>query len=93
MKKIIIDKYEINTTNLDKKFLIISDIHYSSKKDKIVLDKVFDRIKDNFYDYILIPGDFINNARIDDEDIFLEFIDRLSRIAPVIMSIGNHDTA
>ena len=76
MKKIIIDKYEINTTNLDKKFLIISDIHYSSKKDKIVLDKVFDRIKDNFYDYILIPGDFINNARIDDEDIFLEFIDK-----------------
>ena len=93
MKKIIIDKYEINTTNLDKKFLIISDIHYSSKKDKEVLDKVFEKIKDNFYDYILIPGDFINNARIDDEDIFLEFIDRLSKIAPVIMSVGNHDMA
>lgn len=93
MKKIIIDKYEINTTKLDKKFLIISDIHYSSKKDKDVLDKVYAKIKDNFYDYILIPGDFINNARIDDEDIFLDFIANLGKIAPIIMSVGNHDTA
>lgn len=93
MKKIIIDKYEINTTKLNKKILIISDIHYSSKKDKVVLDRVLDKIKNSTYDYILIPGDFVNNARIEDEDIFINFIEMLSNIAPVIISIGNHDTA
>ena len=93
MKKIIIDKYEINTTKLNKKILIMSDIHYSNKKDKTLLDKIYNEIKDNSYDYILIPGDFINNARIDDEDIFVEFISNISKIAPVILSVGNHDTA
>ena len=91
MKKIIIDKYEINTTKLNKKILIISDIHYSSKKDKVVLDKVLDKIKNSTYDYILIPGDFVNNARIEDEDIFINFIELLSNMAPVIISIGNHE--
>ena len=74
MKKIIIDKYEINTTKINKKLLIISDIHYSNKKDKAVLDKVLDKVKNNTYDYILIPGDFVNNARIEDEDIFINLV-------------------
>ena len=93
MKKIIFDKYEINTTKLDKKLLIMSDIHYCSKKDKNLLDRVYNAIKDKSYDYILIPGDFINNSKVDDEDVFVDFIKDISLIAPVILSIGNHDIA
>lgn len=93
MRKVIIDKYEINTTKLGKKLLIISDIHYCSKKDKEVLDLIWNNIKDNGYDFILIPGDFINNSKIDDEEIFLSFLTNLASVAPVVLSIGNHDIA
>ena len=93
MRKVIIDKYEINTTKLDKKLLIISDIHYCSKKDKDVLDLIWNNIHSNDYDFVLIPGDFINNSKIEDEGIFLSFLTNLASIATVIMSIGNHDIA
>ncbi len=93
MRKVIIDKYEVNNTKLDKKLLVLSDIHYCSKKDQEVLDLIIDSIKGNKYDYILIPGDFINNSKIEDEDIFINFLSELALIAPVIISIGNHDVA
>ncbi|MBR3523390.1 MAG: metallophosphoesterase [Bacilli bacterium] len=93
MRKVTIDKYEVNATKLDKKLLVVSDIHYCSKKDSEVLDLIWNAIKDNKYDYILIPGDFINNSKIEDEEIFISFLTNLASVAPVILSIGNHDIA
>ena len=54
MRKVIIDKYEVNNTKLDKKLLVLSDIHYCSKKDQEVLDLIIDGIKGNKYAYILM---------------------------------------
>ena len=93
MRKVIFDEYNVVNTKLDKKLLVMSDIHYCSKKDKEVLDLIINSINDKKYDYILIPGDFINNSKIEDEDIFVNFLEDLAKIAPVIMSIGNHDVA
>lgn len=91
MKKVIIENYDINITKLNKKILVISDIHYTSTKDKKILDKILDRLNNYTCDYILIPGDFIDTSKILDEDVLINFLTKLGELAKVIISLGNHD--
>ena len=90
-------KYIINSDKIDKdiKICLFADIHYS----KIFKIKKFDLIKksliNNKPDYICIPGDLLDLKNIYDDknklDIFLSFFKDISLIAPVYISLGNHD--
>lgn len=91
MKKITIDSYSIKNTKLDKRILVISDIHYSSKKDQDRLNELLSFLENYKCDYLVMPGDFINSAIISDEDIFLGFLRLLAKSKKIIMGIGNHD--
>lgn len=93
MKKIIIENYDISLTKLDKKILVISDIHYTSIKDRKVLEKILNKLNNYTCDYILMPGDLIDTSKILDEDIFIDFLTKLGNIAKVIISLGNHDVS
>ena len=88
--RIINKTYNINS-KLNKKICLISDLHYSNKKDVERLYCVLDNIKKLNPDYICIPGDITNKSEIDDEDIFVKWIGELSKITKVIVSIGNHE--
>ena len=78
-------------SNINKKIVLISDIHYSSKKDIKNLNIVLDRIKKINPDYICIPGDTIDKSEIKDSVQFINWLKKLTKISKVIVSIGNHE--
>lgn len=87
----IINKiYNLNN-NLNKKIILISDIHYSSKKDIKRLNTILDNIYKLNPDYICIPGDIIDKSEIKDSNYFINWLKKLSKITKVIISIGNHE--
>lgn len=87
-----INNYNLKTKKLKKlNITLISDIHYYDKKDTIKLKKIVKKIKDLKPDYICIPGDLIDEVNIKDTDFLYEFLNDLSKINKVIISIGNHD--
>lgn len=93
MKRLHTTTYELyNKDNI--RISIISDIHFSRgslKKLNILLNHL-NNIKPN---YILIPGDLIDcNDMIKENGVkeeLLEFINKLSKISKIIISLGNHD--
>lgn len=90
MKKNKIVPYKIKS-KLNKKIVLLTDIHYYSKKDKKILDKIVDDVKSIKPDYICISGDLIETSAIKEEEYLLSFLRQLSIIAITLISLGNHD--
>lgn len=82
--------YNLNT-NLNKKIVLISDIHYSDKKDIKRLNVVLEKLRKIKIDYICIPGDLIDKSNIEDEKYIIDWLKELSQLSKVIISIGNHE--
>lgn len=83
--------YKVNTKTVDKRIILLSDIHYFSKKEKKYLNKVLAELKKIEYDYLCISGDLLDRSRVKDEDLLVEWIKDLSELSKVIISIGNHE--
>ncbi len=79
----------------DIKILHISDIHYSGIKDRKRLNKLYKKISTYKVDYICITGDTINSNNIVEKrinrDCIISFLNKISMISKVIISLGNHD--
>ena len=88
--KIINKFYNVNN-KLNKNIVLISDLHYQDKKDIKVLNNLLDNIKKLKPDYICIPGDITDKAFIKDEEEFIIWLKKLSKVSKVIISLGNHD--
>lgn len=80
-----------NIKGINTKILLISDIHYISKKDIKLLNEVLDNIKKQKPKFICIPGDLTECSNIKDEEVLLNFLLKLSKISKVIISLGNHE--
>ncbi len=90
MANIKITNYEIKNA-VDKKIVLISDIHYYSRRDLNKLESIYNKIKTLNPNYICIAGDFIDEAKVLEEDLFVFFLKKLSKVGKVILSLGNHD--
>lgn len=90
MANIKTTNYKIES-NLNKKIILLSDLHYHSRKDLTKLEKVYQKLENINPDFICITGDFIDEAKVSDEDLFVFFLKKLSKICKVIISLGNHD--
>lgn len=90
MSKIVIKNYVIKS-NINKKIVVISDIHYYNKKNINNLNKVLQKIQLIKPDFICIPGDLTDEAKIYDEDFLLDWLSELGSICKVIISVGNHE--
>ena len=88
--KIYNKTYDVCST-LNKKIVLISDLHYENKKDINRLNSILENIKNIYPDFICIAGDIINKHKITDEDLFLDWLKKLSTTNKVIISIGNHE--
>lgn len=79
----------------DIRIAAISDIHYSHLVTPQVLVNIFFKLLSLNPDYIAIIGDLLDSIDVlqdeELENILLDFISELSVIAPVIISLGNHD--
>ena len=74
-----------------KEIILISDIHYESKKDMKYLNKLYSKLEELKPEYICIAGDLTNDAFIEDEDLLIEWLEKLSKLSKVIYSLGNHE--
>lgn len=76
---------------------VASDFHIEKEKGLKNLDKLINSPLINYddIDYILIPGDLINNcADLKDSSFVKMFLDELEKFTkgkPTIVSVGNHD--
>ena len=89
----------INNYSIDGKcslkLALLSDIHFFSRDQLFRFSEIVNDLKESNIDYICIPGDTIDYLDLmNDKDLVnaltVFFID-LTRICPVIVSIGNHD--
>ena len=72
-----------------------SDIHYSKHFNNKVLEQIVQEMKRTKPNYICITGDIVDNldvAQLKEMKSVLRFLDELSKISKVMISLGNHDT-
>lgn len=83
--------YKIN--DIGKRICLISDIHYSSNYDLKIFEEIISNIKENKPDYICISGDLVDDVAVlyESPDALTNFIKKLSKISPTIITKGNHD--
>ena len=87
--KVKVTDYEISSVkiNNDVNIVMIADVHDQHCKVK---NQIIDRIKQLKPDIILCAGDIIDNESESDKSI-IEFLNSLSEISDVYMSLGNHE--
>lgn len=95
-----IKKIEINTEKIlskDFQILTLSDLHLTEKIGIQHLNNIINSKKISYenLDYILIPGDLINDTNELEKpkfkQLFLDEITALTRNIPTMVSFGNHD--
>ena len=97
MNRFHITYYKIYDSRIinDYRILIISDLHYNDSTKSKKLTKILKKIKDINPNYIFIPGDLLDYQDIYyDKKVFLGikiWLKQLSFIAPVFISLGNHE--
>lgn len=91
MSKINKVYYDIESDNVNKKIILLTDIHYYKAKDKKKLDKILESLKEEKSDYVCISGDMIDVGQIKDMDILINFLSKLACNYKVIISLGGHD--
>lgn len=87
-------EYHIKTNKniRDLKLFLFSDVHFRKNFPKEKLEEIERHAYLSQPDYICIAGDLVNDAKNPgDLNILLQFLLNLSHIAPVVMSLGNHD--
>ena len=78
----------------NKKICLITDLHYAKEYDLSILKKILDSVSLNKPNFICLSGDIIDYADMiydSSIDTLKDFIKDLSKLAPVIVSLGNHD--
>ncbi len=96
MKNIEIKKDILNSKlNKELTFVHISDIHFNINTKAKKLSDITDAIFNINPNYIFITGDLVDNKNIVNNKNKIKelvtFLSTLSRISPVILSLGNHD--
>lgn len=74
---------------------VISDIHYSYQVKNDKLNALAKKIKERSPDYIFLPGDLVDYNDLifneKEERRLLNWLEKLGKIAPLLISQGNHD--
>lgn len=89
-----ITNYQVTGTNQKKRIVMIADIHYHMKYKRERFSMILSKIKPLEPDYICIPGDLLDRVDVSvkaDMKPFYHFLKELTNLAPVIMTLGNHD--
>lgn len=89
-KCLTVTNYTIRSEKIkdDARIVLISDLHNSEfgKKNQRLIDK----IKKQKPDLVLLDGDILNEEG-KDAKIAINLVERLSKVAPIYYSLGNHE--
>lgn len=92
MKKIKEYYFEVESNKItDKRIVLLSDIHYYDKKEYFKLEAISEYLFKLKPDYILIAGDLLDEAFVYDLNKLYEWFKKVSKIASIYISLGNHD--
>ena len=97
MKAIDLTTYKFYRPHLSKKLkiLILSDIHFSPNFPSEKLRTLAAFIKKQSPDYLFLPGDLLDSTDVIEdpkrEKTLLKWLENLGKIAPLLISLGNHD--
>ena len=75
----------------NKRIILLSDIHYFSKRIIPQLYNILENIKKLKPDYICISGDIVDDKNIKNQDLLIKWFKDLAKIAKVIIELGNHE--
>ena len=84
--------YKKNKSDIN--IIHISDIHFNINTKDTFLSRLYDYIKKQNPNYIMITGDLLDTPKIvKDNKIneLLSFLKKIANVAPLLISIGNHD--
>lgn len=90
MGKISKISYDIKA-DVNKRIVLLTDIHYYNKKNMKKLNRVLEELKKDTFDCICISGDFIDLAHIKDMELFIAWLKELAKLNKVFVSMGGHD--
>lgn len=91
MSRFFIKEYSAITEGIQKKILLISDIHFCNNKEKKYLEEVLEDIKKIEHDYLCISGDLLDTGNVEEFSWLLDWISSLAKLSKVIIGIGNHE--
>ena len=97
MNKVKIKEDIIYNNHAKKEIVILhtADIHYSLKTSKKDLEKLYQIIKMECPNYLMITGDLVDEAEItrnyDKIKDLVSVLSEIAKITKVLISIGNHD--
>lgn len=94
---ILVERYNINTNKIKKNIEIslITDIHYSNNDFNEINNKIIKELSILKPNYIVLGGDYYSgfgqfNFKNKNKPL-KDLLKEISKIAPVILSLGNHD--
>lgn len=92
LQKFRVTEYIVKTEKMQKeiRIAVIADLHcheYGKENERLL-----SAIRQGRPDVILIPGDMIISAYTEKYEISLNFLQKISTIAPVYFSNGNHES-
>ncbi|MBS7020865.1 MAG: metallophosphoesterase [Firmicutes bacterium] len=95
-KKIYLNKHDIKTKkDIHTRFAVFSDLHYNKTFPKESLDTIKDVLVKQNPDYVVIPGDILDEAKIIENEehakIIEDFLYGIGECSNVVISLGNHD--
>ena len=85
-------KYQFGHKNIN--ICLLADLHFDEDYNLDIFNKIIASIDNNKPDFICFAGDIIESSKVvysNQIDNLKKFIKELSLIAPVIISLGNHD--
>ena len=93
-----IEEFNVYTNKIKNiTFAQISDMHLSRTKDNVNLKELCNTIKSINPTYIIITGDYFAGHKTKsfldpkEKELLLDYLHELCKIAPIVMSLGNHD--
>lgn len=89
-KCLMVKEYAIESERIEEsvKLVLISDLHDSEFGEGN--QRLVEKIRDQKPDVLLLDGDILNEDSADSH-VAVELVERLSEIAPVYYSLGNHE--
>lgn len=91
MIKILKKNYDIHTGQVNKRIILLTDIHYYQPKDIKKLNKILKVLEQDYFDYICLSGDIIDVGHIKDISLFINWLKSLAKLSKVFISLGGHD--
>ncbi len=91
MSKILKKNYDIKTDCIEKRIVLLADIHYYQAKDIKKLNKVLKTLQKDQFDYICISGDVVDVGYVRNIELFIDWLKELAKLSKVFISLGGHD--